>query len=328
MQVLSGLTFGVMVQPLAAISQLEVDSGLEAIPEVDNSQPPFRCDKCMAYVNPYFKFLDGGQKAQCNLCDQQMQVPDHYFCSTNEFSQRNDRETRPELHLGAYSFKMTDFLGQANSKQRFVFCIDTTQFAVESGFSHQAIQSIKTCLDSIENPTEICIFTFDVSLMFFNLQPSNEIQILHVHELENAFCPLPSSRLMLDVHEDREKIDAVFEKVSAMLGQYDSNGHKIRWANQVCTGAAVDAARDLLAESGKFQFESICLGGKIMVFTTSLPSLGAGKTSQRVNQQFFNKPEESSKMLMPNHDHFENLANECVLQNIAVDLFVGLADQN
>lgn len=59
MQILSGLTFGVMVQPLAALSQIEIDQGLQSIPTIDHLDDvngPFRCNRCKAYVNPHFQF--------------------------------------------------------------------------------------------------------------------------------------------------------------------------------------------------------------------------------------------------------------------------------
>jgi hypothetical protein len=99
MQTLSGLTFGVMVQPLAALSQLELNNGLEPLPEInyEDVNGPFRCNRCKGYVNPHFQFTSEGRKANCNLCLYQNDVPPGYFCALNEYGVRNDKEIRNEL---------------------------------------------------------------------------------------------------------------------------------------------------------------------------------------------------------------------------------------
>ena len=69
MQTLSGLNLGVMIQPLASLSQIEIDHGAQEPPLVDNlPEGPFRCARCKAYVNPHFQWSQDGKKATCNLC--------------------------------------------------------------------------------------------------------------------------------------------------------------------------------------------------------------------------------------------------------------------
>lgn len=52
---------------------------------------------------------------------------------------------------------------------RYVFCLDTSHQAVESGFFLQSLQSIKACLDYIQYPEKVGInlFTFDSALTFY-----------------------------------------------------------------------------------------------------------------------------------------------------------------
>lgn len=34
----------------------------------ESSEILFRCTRCQAYVNPFFRFQDGGNSAICNIC--------------------------------------------------------------------------------------------------------------------------------------------------------------------------------------------------------------------------------------------------------------------
>ena len=40
-----------------------------------------RCSVCRGYINPFFKFIEGGAKFQCNLCGTINPVPEYYQCN-------------------------------------------------------------------------------------------------------------------------------------------------------------------------------------------------------------------------------------------------------
>lgn len=64
MQTSSGITFGVMIQPLAQPSQYDYAEGTGEVPLVDFlEEGPFRCQRCKAYVNPGFTWLNEGKTA-------------------------------------------------------------------------------------------------------------------------------------------------------------------------------------------------------------------------------------------------------------------------
>lgn len=68
-----------------------------------------------------------GKKAVCNLCLNVNDVPELYYCPTNEFGVRSDREARPELSLGAYTFAApVPYDPNVNQKNYLVFALDTT----------------------------------------------------------------------------------------------------------------------------------------------------------------------------------------------------------
>ena len=57
------LCIGAIIQPLA-----NQDDEEEPVPVVHYQKGPLRCSKCMAYVNPFFQFVDQGNAFNCNLC--------------------------------------------------------------------------------------------------------------------------------------------------------------------------------------------------------------------------------------------------------------------
>ena len=60
----SFLPFGLVIQPMC-----DPDHTDTPIPLADcGSVGPVRCDRCKAYINPFFIFSQGGRKIICNLC--------------------------------------------------------------------------------------------------------------------------------------------------------------------------------------------------------------------------------------------------------------------
>lgn len=105
-------------------------------------------------------------------------------------------------------------------KTRYIFLLDTSIFAIESGFFHQVLTSVKSCIDSLpqDQSVEMCVLTYDTSLTFYNVSQSGEISLIHVGEVDDPFIPLPLSRLMMDVYKDREHIDIVIDKIYNIYG--------------------------------------------------------------------------------------------------------------
>lgn len=89
----SSIPFGICMQPLAEMTQYDYQySGLDGapsleVPQVDHGEDgPFRCHRCKAYVNPHMQFIEGGTKANCNLCKYTNDVPVNYQSQLNEFN--------------------------------------------------------------------------------------------------------------------------------------------------------------------------------------------------------------------------------------------------
>jgi protein transport protein SEC24 len=48
-----------------------------------NNKPIVRCRECRAYINPFVKFVELGQKWICNFCKDVNQVESYYYSSAD-----------------------------------------------------------------------------------------------------------------------------------------------------------------------------------------------------------------------------------------------------
>jgi protein transport protein SEC24 len=72
---MSRIAIGAIIQPFANLGREE-----EPVPVVDfGPAGPLRCSRCKAYVNPFFKFVEGGRTFVCNLCDQKNEGILHFW---------------------------------------------------------------------------------------------------------------------------------------------------------------------------------------------------------------------------------------------------------
>ena len=70
--------------------------------------------------------------------------------------------------------------------------------------------------------------------------PNGEPLVLQIGDCDSPFIPLPPSKLLMNVTEDAERIDALFDKVYNMFNEdYYSQG---RHGTSVATGSAMQAA--------------------------------------------------------------------------------------
>lgn len=63
----------------------------------------------------------------------------------------------------------------------------------------------------------------------------------------DPFIPFPKEKLILNLVKDRERIDVFLDKLLLMHTAENKKSH----LPQVCTGAALSAAKQLIAEEGK-----------------------------------------------------------------------------
>ena len=180
-------------------------------------------------------------------------MPDHYYCQLNEYGRRLDREKRPELLYGSYEIKAPSMFADKDPQTpTFIFFLDVSLEAFQNGFFHQSLSSIKSSLESMQQPekTRVCVATYDQSIMFYTLADENaEPQIYQVGDLADPFIPLPASKLLLNLAEDGDKVYALIDKIYNMYTAEHYQGG--RQVTQICSGAVITAGMEALCDLGK-----------------------------------------------------------------------------
>jgi protein transport protein SEC24 len=137
---------------------------------------------------------------------------------------------------------------------------------VSSGFLQTTIDTIKDTLDTLPGGerARVGFLTYDSTLHFYALKPGPAAapQMMVVAELDDVFCPAPED-LVVNLSECRECVDAVLDLIPrafAETTQVES------WM-----GPALQAAYMAMN----------AVGGKLLIFQCTLPSLGVGRLLNR-----------------------------------------------
>jgi len=137
------IPLGICVKPLG------VSISGEEFPTVNmGGKPIVRCKDCRAYINPYVRFIDNGMKWVCNFCGDINNTESYYYCATNKSGVRSDLDQRPELNSGSVDFIASgEYMSRPPMPPTFVFIMDVSKPAVDSGYVAMACQTIKSCLE-------------------------------------------------------------------------------------------------------------------------------------------------------------------------------------
>lgn len=70
----------------------------------DNDIPRCVSTNCRAYINPFVKFIEGGDRWICNICKNVNVTENYYFNKLNSQNQRIDINEQSYLNSGSYDF--------------------------------------------------------------------------------------------------------------------------------------------------------------------------------------------------------------------------------
>lgn len=236
-----------------------------SIPLIDygkiNELPACKNPKCLAFLNPYVEFINGGEEWKCNLCNN--------INKTVEYIKK-EKSDIDELNFGTYEF--ISYKNCWNKKKpNFIPCfyllIDISQISVTTGFAQCVLESIK---DSINNnyiynyenfDFNICIITYDENINFYPIDINKEdndanIRMLTITESsDNLFLPTKNDFLLVSLKKYKNKIIQVIENIQNYISSENYNAPKESQrffdAIKVC---------DLIGEK---------IGGKIVIFNCS-----------------------------------------------------------
>eukprot|EP00850_Spirogloea_muscicola_P012019 SM000076S21840 [mRNA] locus=s76:425143:430115:- [translate_table: standard] len=255
-----------------------------------------RCRRCRTYVNPYVEFTDAGRRWKCNVCGLLNEVPADYFCPLDPSGRRRDAEERPELAKGSVEFiASAEYMVRPPMPPVYFFLIDVSFFSVVSGMLQVTVDTIKACLKKLpgDSRTQIGFLAVDSSLHFFNLKASlSQPQLMVVADLEEPFLPLPDD-LLVNLSESQGVVDTLLDSMPAI---YAANTNP-----DSALGPAIKAAYLILSQ----------LGGKLIIFQSTLPSLGPGRLKLRG---------EDARVYGTDREHILRTAEDPFYKQMAADL--------
>lgn len=296
------LPLGMVVAPMAA-TEAEV-------PVVNfGACGVIRCRQCRTYVNPFVVFIDNGRRWKCNICDTLNPVPTEYYSVVDERGIRRDVDSRPELCNGVVEIVATqEYTLRPPQTPSFVFVIDVGPAAVACGLVEAVAATIKDSLTSIPggHRAYISFVTFDSTVHVYNFKSTlTQPQCVVIPDINDPFLPLPMN-MFVNVDESRQVIEAFLDILPSMFADGKSQTS--------CGGSAIHIAVQLQKS----------MGGRLMYFTASLPSVGLGMLRNREDPRSTRPQDQkggASNLLTSENKWYEEFALECAKQQIAVDCF-------
>uniref|UniRef100_UPI0037E8A3D9 protein transport protein Sec24B isoform X2 n=1 Tax=Semicossyphus pulcher TaxID=241346 RepID=UPI0037E8A3D9 len=288
------LPLGLLLHPFRDLQQLPVIT----------SNTIVRCRSCRTYINPFVTFLDQ-RRWKCNLCYRVNDVPDEFMYNPVTRSY-GEPHKRPEVQNATVEFiASSDYMLRPPQPAAYLFVLDVSHNAVEAGYLKYFCECLLDNLDKLpgDSRTRVGFLTFDNTIHFYNLQEGlSQPQMLVVSDIDDVFIPSHDS-LMVNLKESKELVKDLLTSLPAMFSQSKETHSAL--------GPALQAAFKLMSPTG----------GRVTVFQTQLPTLGAGALQSREdpNQRSSSK---GVQHLGPATDFYKKLALDCSGQQIGVDLFM------
>ncbi|ROW15749.1 hypothetical protein VPNG_02041 [Cytospora leucostoma] len=299
----SKLPFALVIQPYTSLHDLD-----DPVPVVQD-QVISRCRRCRSYINPYVTFLDHGHRWRCNMCNLSNDVPQAFDWDAG--AQKSvDRWQRPELNHSVVEFVAPqEYMVRPPQPLVYLFLFDVSYAAVSTGLLATSARTILDSLDRIPNAdrrTRLGFIAVDSSLHYFSVpkdaDENGETNMLVVSDLDEPFLPVPTE-LLVTLTESRQSIENFLTKLPDMFVNNQNNGS--------CMGSALRAGHKLISP----------LGGKIVVLSASLPSVGNGKLEMREDKKLLGTSKESS-LLQTANSFYKSFAVECSKNQVSIDMFL------
>ncbi|KAI3676429.1 hypothetical protein L1987_86038 [Smallanthus sonchifolius] len=265
-----------------------------------------RCRRCRTYVNPYVTFTDGGRKWRCNICALLNDVQNDYFAPLDATGKRTDLDQHPELTKGSVEFVApAEYMVRPPMPPLYFFLIDVSISAVKSGMLEVMAQTIKSCLDSLPGSprTQIGFITFDSTIHFYNMKSSlTQPQMMVVSDLDDIFVPLPDD-LLVNLSESRAVVEAFLDSLPSMF----QDNYNVESA----FGPALKAAFMVMSQ----------LGGKLLIFQSTLPSLGVGRLRLRGDDLHVYGTDKEHALRIPEDPFYKQMAADFTKFQVAVNIY-------
>ena len=313
-----GLPIGISISPL---NNSIPDDDIPVIDYGSNNIPRCKNQNCCAYLNPFVKFIENGEKWICNFCGEENDTEDHYFCDLDKNGERLDVNSKPELCCGSYEFKTNKSYWKKNktpTKALFIFLIETSLNAIDSGFFSACVESIKEVINNElfynGNKTNISIITYSTNVSFYSYgEKFTQPQMLIVAD-EPVFLPTSKNNLILNMGDEKEKILQIIDFIQNTFNRNNQN---------IINNNIKDSEKLFSALNGAYLLGKN-LGGKIIIFSSSnilsnLPKMNGGLDKNATKEQIAYSCHDNKQI--------ETMGINLTNENMSVDLFVS-AEKN
>jgi protein transport protein SEC24 len=142
------------------------------------------------------------------------------------------------------------------------------------------VNAIKDSLDRLPGAprTQIGFITFDSAIHFYNLKSSlASPQMLVVSDVSDVIFPLPED-ILVNLQESRQVVESLLDSLPNLFAHSTT-------AN-TSTGPALLAAKRVIQH----------VGGKLLLFQSSLPSIGEGTLKPRDNPRLLGSDKEHTML--------------------------------
>ncbi|MCJ1310019.1 COPII subunit [Agyrium rufum] len=299
----SKIPFAFVIQPYAALHDVEDDVPLAT------DQVIARCRRCRTYINTFVTFLDQGHRWRCNMCSLTNEVPQSF--DWDAAAQKSiDRWQRPELNHAVTEFVAPqEYMVRPPQPLIYIFLLDVSYASVVNGLLATSARCILESLDRIPNAdrrTRVGFIAVDSSLHYFSIPRDGgeitEPTMMVVSDLDEPFLPTPND-LVVTLAECRENIETFLAKLQTMFENTQNGGS--------CMGSALRAGHKLIS----------AIGGKLVVLSSSLPNIGAGKLEMREDKKMLGTSKENS-LLQTANSFYKSFAVECSKNQVSIDMFL------
>lgn len=267
-----------------------------------------RCRRCRGYINPFVTLTEGGKRWRCNFCGLQNDIPTAF--DYDDLTQRPaNRYDRAELNHSVVEFVAPkEYMARAPQPIVYTFIIDVSADAINSGMTSTVARTILESLDRIPNRNKtarISVIGVDSNLYYFRFKEGLEDgpDMLVVSDLDEPFLPSPEG-LLINLEENRKAIEKLLLDFPSYF-EGTANKH-------FALGPALRSGHKMISS----------IGGKLIVFAATLPSIGEGKLSVRDEAAHSGKPKESQMLLNPADKFYKSFAVECNSAQVTIDLFL------
>ncbi len=295
---------GLNLSPLSNMSQREIpfiNYGEKNIPRCPNNN-------CRAYLNPFVKFIEGGDKWICNICNQINITEDYYYNNLDNNNERIDKNTKIELFNGSYEFFANQTYwknGKNPTKAFFIFLIETSLSAINNGYLNAIIESLKDIINNESfyngNDVNISFITYDSNVHFYNYNNKmNQPQLLCVTD-EPVFLPSIKDNLIYNLKNQKDKILQILDCIQ----------------NTFTTNSIKDSNKIFSALNGAYLLGR-SLGGKIIIFSSSNSLANNNKLIKEIDKTLTKE-----QIAYSTHDKRQlgNMGINLTNENMSCDIF-------